>query len=155
MPRTLVLLVTMLAVLALGATACSEQEPDVTEEEQVTAEDRPEEDADQGGGGGGGGDGDGGGDGGGVDGTFVAVDIDWEEAPETLPAGEVTLELDNQGSIDHDLTVEELGDEEVVEDIAGGESGTGTVELEPGEYTFYCDVGTHREAGMETTVTVE
>lgn len=153
MSRTLVTLATMLAVLALGATACSEQEPDVTEEEQVTAEDRPEEDADQGGDGGG--DGDGGDDGGGVDGTFVAVDIDWEEAPETLPAGEVTLELDNQGSIDHDLTVEELGDEEVVEDIAGGESGTGTVELEPGEYTFYCDVGTHREAGMETTVTVE
>lgn len=150
MPRTLVILVTMLAVLALGATACSEQEPDLTEEEQVTAEDRPEEDADEGGGDGGGGDG-----GGGVDGTFVAVDIDWEEAPETLPASEVTLELDNQGSIDHDLTVEELGDEEVVEDIAGGESGTGTVELEPGEYTFYCDVGTHREAGMETTVTVE
>lgn len=153
MSRTLALLVTMFAVLALGAAACSEQEPDVTEEEQVTAEDRPEEDAEDGGDGEGGGeDADGGG---GVDGTFVAVDIDWEEAPESLPSGEVTLELDNQGSIEHDLTVEELDDEQVVEEIAGGESATGTVELEPGEYTFYCDVGTHREAGMETTVTVE
>lgn len=154
MSRTLALLVTMFALLALGATACSEQEPDVTEEEQVTAEDRPEEDAEEDGNGDGGGDGGGDGDGG-ADGTFVAVDIDWEEAPDSLPSGEVTLELDNQGSIEHDLTVEELDDEQVVEEIAGGESATGTVELEPGEYTFYCNVGTHREAGMETTVTVE
>lgn len=154
MPRTLVILVTMLAVLALGATACSQQKPNVTPKEQVTAEDRPKKDAEQEGSGNGGGEGGDGG-GGGVAGTFVAVDINWKKSPDTLPSGEVTLELDNQGSIEHDLTVEELGDEQVVETIPGGESATGTVELKPGEYTFYCSVGAHRQAGMETTVTVE
>lgn len=43
--------------------------------------------------------------GGQVDGTFVAVDIDWAEAPESLQAGEVTLELVNDGNIVHDLIV--------------------------------------------------
>lgn len=154
MPRPVTLLLTLLALVALGAAACEQQEPDVTPEEQVSAENRPEDGGEDGEDGE---DADGGGDGGGgeIDGTFVAVDIDWSEAPDTLSAGEVTLQLDNQGDLEHDLTIEELGDEEVIEDVAGGESATATVELDPGEYTIYCDVGAHRQAGMETTVTVE
>lgn len=85
---------------------------------------------------------------------FVAVDIDFEDAPETAEAGEVTIAIDNQGSLPHDVTFEELDDETVVE-ADGGETATETVELEPGTYTYYCNVGTHREGGMEGTLEVQ
>lgn len=126
-----------------------------------------EEAAAEGGGGGGGGSGGGAEDGGGGNGgggsggeipedalEFVAVDIAFEQAPKTAEAGEVTVAIDNQGNLPHDVTFEEVGEEPVVEADAG-ETATGTVELEPGSYTYYCSVGTHREAGMEGTLEVK
>ena len=38
--------------------------------------------------------------------------------------------------------------------IGPGDSTTLTVDLEPGQYVFYCSVGNHRGMGMEVTVTV-
>ncbi|RNL85822.1 plastocyanin/azurin family copper-binding protein [Halostreptopolyspora alba] len=81
-------------------------------------------------------------------------DLYFDGIPETLPAGTIEIDLDNVGDMPHDLVVEEL-DDEVVADTESGETDTGTVELEPGEYTFYCSIGNHREQGMEETVTVE
>ncbi|MEX0657601.1 MAG: plastocyanin/azurin family copper-binding protein [Egibacteraceae bacterium] len=86
--------------------------------------------------------------------VFVAVDIDFEQAPETGEAGEVTFFLDNQGAALHDVTVEEAGDTLVVE-ADGGETGTGTLELAAGAYTYYCSVPGHRAAGMEGTLEVQ
>lgn len=135
------------ALLLFGIVACTPQEPDVTVEEQLGAEQRPEEEPADGD------DGDNGDEPAGETFTFVAVDIDWESVPEELPAGEVTLEIDNQGGIHHDLVVEELGDE-VVAEADGGQTDSGTVTLEAGEYTFYCSVPGHRSAGMEAVVPV-
>lgn len=86
--------------------------------------------------------------------TFVAVDIDWEEAPEQLPAGETTLVLDNQGDLEHTLTIEGVGGEEPLVETGPGETAESTTELDPGTYTFYCNVPGHREAGMEGTFEV-
>lgn len=85
--------------------------------------------------------------------TFVAVDTDYEDAPAELPAGEVTVELVNDGDLEHTVVFEDLGDE-LVAAAAGGETATGTVDLTPGEHVVYCNVPGHREAGMETTITV-
>lgn len=69
-----------------------------------------------------------------------------------VAAGEVTFVLDNQGSTEHNLIIEELSDLEVASALGGGQD-SGTATLEAGTYTFYCDVEGHRDAGMEGTIT--
>lgn len=146
MSRRRLCLAILVAVLAATAVACTQQEPEFTAEDQVAAEDRPDEAAE-----------DGAGDGAeeqpaGETVTFVAVDIDWADAPSEIPTGDVAFEMVNEGQILHNLVVEELGDELIAE-AEGGETDTGTATLDAGEYTVYCDVPGHREAGMVTTVT--
>ena len=65
----------------------------------------------------------------------------------TATAGEITIEHDAQGSVTHTLVIEEAGVRLVGDDEA-------SFELEPGEYTYVCDVPGHQEAGMVGTLTV-
>lgn len=92
-----------------------------------------------------------------VDGpTEVAVEIDEMDVRpgsfELAPGGAV--EVTNVGAIPHDLVVE--GHEDVgTPMLDSGEVYTfDTVDLAPGDYTVYCTVAGHREAGMEGTLTV-
>lgn len=78
----------------------------------------------------------------------------FEDAPSSVPAGEVTLRLVNDDETGHSLRIEELDDG--VDLVPGGDEGTATVELEPGTtYTYYCGVAGHRELGMEGTFTAD
>jgi len=85
--------------------------------------------------------------------VWVAVDIAYESAPEELPTGDVDVTLVNDGQIEHNVVIEERGDELILE-AAGGETDEATVSFEAGEYTYYCSITGHREAGMEGTMTV-
>lgn len=138
MSRIIVLALALVAVLALAS--CSRQEPEVSLEEQVPADQRDDQEATEGEGEGG-------------DDTLAweAFDLGFE-GPTEVAAGEVTVRLDNTGNLPHDITVEELGDRTIVEADGGG-AEEATVSLEPGEYTFYCSVPGHRTA-MEETVEV-
>jgi plastocyanin len=41
-------------------------------------------------------------------------------------------------------------------EVAGsGDSSEKKVDLKPGKYVFYCDIPTHRQQGMEGTITVK
>ena len=135
------------AVAGLLAAGCMSSEPKVAEVEQVSAEQRAALTATEGAGGG-----EGGGAGGGGA-TWVAIDIAYESAPTELPAGPVEATLQNNGAIEHDVVIEERGDEEILR-AGGGQSDNASVEFEPGEYTYYCSIPGHREAGMEGTLTV-
>ena len=78
-----------------------------------------------------------------------------ELSSEDFSAGSYTFEVVNEGSATHDFIVERDGkDVAGTETIDPGGNTTLTVDLEPGEYVFYCSVGNHRAAGMEVTVTV-
>jgi plastocyanin len=65
-------------------------------------------------------------------------------------AGCIEVTYENEGSVAHTLLV----DGESGFKLAVGDTDTGTIELDAGEYTLYCDVAGHRAAGMEATLTV-
>jgi plastocyanin len=69
-------------------------------------------------------------------------------------AGAVTIEMTNSSPLEHDVTVTQgstvLG---ATPKFIGG-TRTLTINLKPGNYTFYCSVPGHRAAGMEGTLSV-
>jgi plastocyanin len=138
--------VIVVAVTVLLLAGCLSSEPKVAEVEQVAAEQRAALQATEAGASEGGG-------GGGATAEFVAIDISYEQAPTELPAGTVSATLVNEGAIEHNVVIEELDNQKIL-NAAPGESDSAEVEFEPGDYTFFCDVAGHRAAGMEGTLTV-
>jgi uncharacterized cupredoxin-like copper-binding protein len=53
----------------------------------------------------------------------------------------------NNGQIEHTLLIE--GKKDLNLKVEKGGKDKGSLELQPGDYTFYCDVPGHRAAGME------
>lgn len=83
-------------------------------------------------------------------------DLAYTSDSATAKSGQVTIELENPQALSHDVAIEGPEGEEIGKtEIVSESSASTTVELEPGEYTFYCTVPGHREAGMEGTLTVE
>ena len=112
-----------------------------------------------------------------ADGVVSGHVKEWEvmlEADE-VPAGEVTFEIENQGTIQHEFLVvktdvdlgqipvedgrfsEEQESILMVDEIPEYANGTTeqlTVMLEPGVYQLVCNISGHYEAGMYTKLTV-
>jgi plastocyanin len=80
--------------------------------------------------------------------------ISWEPGELSAAAGSVTVKLVNESGTPHAVEVEGNGIEEETETVTEGEVEL-TVDLEAGEYVYYCPVGQHRQNGMEGTLTVE
>jgi plastocyanin len=70
------------------------------------------------------------------------------------PAGTITLVMENPSPLEHNIAVRGAGVDELGEVVGQGEESRVTVDLEPGEYEFYCSVPGHDEAGMNGTLTV-
>lgn len=84
------------------------------------------------------------------DGSFA-----YEQDSAEAEAGSVTIEFDNPAALGHDVQIEGESGDLGGTDVITEDSTTATVELEPGEYTFYCSVAGHRDGGMEGDLTVE
>ncbi len=76
-------------------------------------------------------------------------------ADATAPAGQLKLESVNDASIDHNIALEGNGVNEEGPVVKDGATSEIDVDVEPGEYTFFCSVEGHREGGMEGTLTVK
>ena len=101
-----------------------------------------------------------GGGGGGGGGSTVKVSADpsgalkFEQTDLTATAGSVTIDFTNMSSVPHNVTLEGNGVSAEGTDTVTGSSTTKTFDLQPGTYTFYCSVDSHRAAGMEGKLVV-
>jgi len=85
------------------------------------------------------------------DGSFAFTETDLSAA-----AGAATIEFDNPSTTPHNVYVEsDSGDVVAETDTITESTTTASADLEPGTYTYYCDIPGHREGGMEGTLTVK
>lgn len=104
----------------------------------------------------------GGGGGGGASSTVqLAADpseIKFDTDSLSAKAGNVTIDFNNPNqALQHDVCVEAAGEKDLgcSDKITGGSTTLDLKNLKPGTYTFYCSVDSHKQAGMEGTLTVQ
>jgi plastocyanin len=83
-----------------------------------------------------------------------ASDFMFAPADLTAEAGELTINLVNDGQSDHAIEIEGNGVEEESDTISPGDSTSFSVTLEDGTYEIYCPVDGHKDMGMVGTLTV-
>jgi plastocyanin len=71
------------------------------------------------------------------------------------PAGQLEIDSPNKSSVPHDISIEGNGVNEQGEVVSNGGTSKISTDLQPGEYTFFCTVSGHRQAGMEGKLTVK
>jgi plastocyanin len=85
---------------------------------------------------------------------ITAADLSFTPKEQTLKAGPIAVSYQNTGAIQHTLLID--GDGTFKKLVADpGKLLDETWNAKPGTYTFYCDIPGHRQAGMETKVTVQ
>jgi plastocyanin len=88
--------------------------------------------------------------------TPPGSDLAFDQKDVSAKAGSVTIDFDNQQSLEHDVKVEDSSGTELGgTDLVSSGTATGTVDVQAGTYTFFCSVPGHREAGMEGTLDVK
>jgi plastocyanin len=144
--RVLCVLSTIVVLVLAGCGGDNEQSGGAaaTSTPTATAESTPEEETSGGGGGG--------------ETLSVASPEDgslvFEPDALSAAAGTVTIEYDNPAPVPHAVAIEGNGVDESSDTVTGAKTSL-SADLEAGEYTIYCPVGTHRAGGMEGTLTVE
>jgi plastocyanin len=143
MKKASVLLVAI-ALALFGLAACGDDDDDDASGETTAAEETTTEAT---GGGGGGGM---------IDISAAASgDLAYDQTSVETSAGQNELNFDNPAEVSHDVVIEDSSGGEVGKtDLIAASTTSTSVELTPGEYTFYCSVPGHREGGMEGTLTV-
>jgi len=129
----------LLALAALGlAAGCGGDDDDETT-------------ASAGGGGGGGGGGQ----------TVSMTEYEFDSNDLSVSQGDA-LTVTNDGSIEHNLTIEEAGDAEkpsnelaATPNVAPGDSADLTVDVDPGQHSIVCTIDDHRGLGMIGTINVK
>lgn len=83
-----------------------------------------------------------------------ATDLAFDTTSLTSKPGKVTIDFNNPSALEHNVAIEQNGEEIAVsETLAKGKTSV-SAELAPGTYTYLCTIPGHAEAGMEGVLTV-
>jgi plastocyanin len=85
--------------------------------------------------------------------TIEAHDIFLRPNKVKAPAGPLKITYTEEGSQQHTLVIQNVKDFELKVSTSQ-KTDSGTVDLQPGEYTYYCTIPGHRSQGMQGTLTV-
>lgn len=80
--------------------------------------------------------------------------LEFEQATLEAKAGKVAIELTNESTVPHNVAIEKDDQTLATSDTVTAGETTLEVDLEAGDYTFYCSIDGHRQAGMEGKLTV-
>lgn len=87
-----------------------------------------------------------------------AAEYYWVLSRPKVKAGEVTVELNNQGEDPHNLNLQREGDGGeplAIPETDSLQRNVASFELPAGKYRLWCSLPEHEEKGMETTLRVE
>lgn len=86
--------------------------------------------------------------------AITATEFKFDPSAISVSAGSaVTISLTNNGTIEHDFTIDALSTKVLVK---AGETGEAELKgLAAGTYDFYCSIPGHKEAGMVGTLEVK
>ncbi len=76
-------------------------------------------------------------------------------ASANAPAGQLEIDSPNKSQTDHNIALEGNGVSQKGPVVKNGAVSKITANLKPGQYTFFCSVDGHRQAGMEGKLTVK
>jgi uncharacterized cupredoxin-like copper-binding protein len=85
----------------------------------------------------------------------VGAGLSYKYADAQAPAGRLEVDSVNDQSTDHNIAIEGNGVDEVGPVVNNGGTSKVTVNLKPGEYSFYCSVDGHRQGGMQGKLTIK
>jgi plastocyanin len=85
--------------------------------------------------------------------TIEAHDVFFTPKQVKAPAGKLKIDYVEKGSQQHTLAIDGVKGFKL-EVGPGSKSASGTVDLKPGEYSFYCTIPGHRAQGMSGTFTI-
>ena len=80
--------------------------------------------------------------------------LKFDKSSLTAKAGKVTIVMDNPSDLPHAVEIEGNGVEFTGETVEKGGVSKASGDLKAGKYEFYCPVDSHKQAGMEGTLTV-
>jgi plastocyanin len=83
-----------------------------------------------------------------------AYDIGFREKELKIGPGKVTIQEVNTGATAHTFQIEGVSGKKLSVP-SGGAKDIGTYDLQPGTYTYFCDIPGHRQAGMEGKLIVD
>jgi hypothetical protein len=89
-------------------------------------------------------------------GTIVVLAREYELVAESwsAPEGEVVFSYESGGQIGHTLTIEGREGQMLLKVSPSSPMDSGSIQLQEGVYTVYCDLRGHRDLGMEATLEV-